>query len=156
MDADNPKNLPVNKNRPVAKCTLCQFVGPSHRENFGTVKATGLPKSHCRQCNRNYTKSYAAANPNRVAATQEKRKQLSNRPLAAWLHLLLVKQKNKCRYCETETPPFEVDHWIAVNKGGSDELENLVASCRMCNRNKRDMSGTDFLKWRKKLMKNYI
>lgn len=48
----------------------------------------------------------------------------------------------KCGYCgvsERLEPlaGFQVDHFIPQSKGGSDELENLVASCRRCNNLKR-------------------
>jgi hypothetical protein len=43
-----------------------------------------------------------------------------------------------CQYCG-QTPPaaiLEVDHILAVSKGGSDEIENLLTSCFDCNRGK--------------------
>ena len=41
-----------------------------------------------------------------------------------------------CTYCGTKIGPFEIDHKTPVAKGGSDNLENLVVSCRSCNRSK--------------------
>ena len=43
-----------------------------------------------------------------------------------------------CQYCGRSAPEvvLEVDHIIPVSKGGTDELLNLVTSCRDCNRGK--------------------
>jgi hypothetical protein len=44
-----------------------------------------------------------------------------------------------CRYCGKSTDDgiiLEADHVIPKSKGGSDEIENLVASCLDCNRGK--------------------
>jgi transcriptional regulator with XRE-family HTH domain len=45
-----------------------------------------------------------------------------------------------CYYCGKELHPirdFHVDHFVATSLGGSDEPDNLVASCRECNWDKR-------------------
>jgi hypothetical protein len=39
-----------------------------------------------------------------------------------------------CNYCGQDAT--EVDHVIARIHGGTNELDNLVASCRRCNRSK--------------------
>lgn len=43
-----------------------------------------------------------------------------------------------CQYCGRSAPDvlLEVDHIIPVSKGGTDDLLNLVTSCRDCNRGK--------------------
>lgn len=41
-----------------------------------------------------------------------------------------------CRYCGDEAGPFEVDHILAVSRGGTDDLENLCVACCPCNRAK--------------------
>ena len=47
-----------------------------------------------------------------------------------------------CEYCNApeiiSNVAFEVDHTIPLSKGGSDELENLALSCRICNLRKSD------------------
>ena len=37
-----------------------------------------------------------------------------------------------------------VDHIIPVAKGGSDDLENLVAACKRCNSAKQDKMPDEF------------
>jgi hypothetical protein len=47
-----------------------------------------------------------------------------------------------CRYCGNRPPRviLEVDHVIPVSKAGTDEPENLVTTCRDCNRGEKDNS----------------
>jgi hypothetical protein len=46
----------------------------------------------------------------------------------------------RCRYCGRNAPEteLEVDHVHARSKGGSDGADNLVTTCRDCNRGKSD------------------
>jgi DNA-binding Xre family transcriptional regulator len=51
----------------------------------------------------------------------------------------------KCHYCGKNLNPFrdfEIDHAQALCAGGLDVLENLVGSCRDCNRAKRAFVDT--------------
>jgi 5-methylcytosine-specific restriction endonuclease McrA len=43
-----------------------------------------------------------------------------------------------------ERGAWEVDHSIPVSRGGSDHMNNLFASCISCNREKSDLTGTQF------------
>lgn len=42
-----------------------------------------------------------------------------------------------CEYCHAPESvfnfPFEVDHFIPLSKGGTNDLENLALACRACN-----------------------
>lgn len=42
----------------------------------------------------------------------------------------------KCRYCGDTNGPFEIDHVLAVARGGGNSVSNLVVACRGCNRSK--------------------
>ena len=55
------------------------------------------------------------------------------------------RDKYTCQYCHVVGGILEVDHIIPFSKGGSDDFENLVTSCRKCNRQKKDKSVEDFL-----------
>ena len=46
-----------------------------------------------------------------------------------------------CQFCGDApgNSDIEIEHLIPVSKFGSDNPENLVASCRKCNRNKSDL-----------------
>lgn len=43
-----------------------------------------------------------------------------------------------CQYCGRRTPEviLEIDHVIPKSKGGTDDIDNLTASCFQCNRGK--------------------
>lgn len=51
----------------------------------------------------------------------------------------------KCQYCGRSAPDviLEVDHIVPVSAGGTNELLNLITSCRDCNRGKRDRLLSD-------------
>jgi 5-methylcytosine-specific restriction endonuclease McrA len=47
----------------------------------------------------------------------------------------------KCGDCQRQLPAwFEVDHVIALEHGGSNHIDNLVALCRDCHGKKTAMS----------------
>lgn len=49
---------------------------------------------------------------------------------------VLISSGFKCVYCGGEAT--EVDHRVALNRGGTDDIANLVSSCRHCNASKGD------------------
>lgn len=49
---------------------------------------------------------------------------------------ILKRDGRKCRYCRK--PANSVDHVIPHSRGGSDNDDNLVASCHSCNSRKKD------------------
>jgi len=50
-----------------------------------------------------------------------------------------------CAYCGRRGVKMECDHVIPVSRGGSNDLENLVASCFDCNRSKRDKTIEEWM-----------
>lgn len=58
------------------------------------------------------------------------------------LRFEILKRDNfKCVYCgrTPETTELQVDHVIPKSKGGGNNVENLVTSCRFCNLGKSDV-----------------
>jgi hypothetical protein len=62
----------------------------------------------------------------------------------------LVRQRagNRCEYCcfpaAFAEVPFQIDHIIARQHGGTDDSENLALACCFCNRHKGpNLSGVD-------------
>lgn len=47
-----------------------------------------------------------------------------------------------CAYCgcKLEYKDMQVDHIVAVGRGGTNDLDNLLPSCRQCNYDKHEMS----------------
>lgn len=52
-----------------------------------------------------------------------------------------------CRYCETGLNPFNMvkDHMIAVERGGSDGIDNVQPICWECNGEKRTTPHDEFV-----------
>jgi len=51
---------------------------------------------------------------------------------------LIMRDGNSCAYCGTENKSLEIDHIIPKSKGGVNDINNLVLSCRDCNSKKDD------------------
>jgi len=51
----------------------------------------------------------------------------------------------RCRYCGRADVPLTVDHLILWEEGGPSIPENLVASCRRCNKNRGNMQYEEWL-----------
>lgn len=59
---------------------------------------------------------------------------------------LLILQKSKCAVCRKSIANgYEVDHIVALSKGGSNDKYNLQLLCKPCNRSKRDVDPVDFM-----------
>lgn len=58
------------------------------------------------------------------------------------------KYGNRCAYCGKEIAykDMQVDHLIPKRANGTDDIENLMPSCRMCNHYKRASSLEVFRK----------
>jgi hypothetical protein len=69
------------------------------------------------------------------------------------LEAVRKKTPGLCFYCGKEFRPLDpyhpdamtVDHYVALARGGSDELDNLVPACRRCNGRKRDGDAEEFM-----------
>jgi len=51
----------------------------------------------------------------------------------------------KCRYCANDSIPLTVDHLVLWEQGGPSTLENMVASCKKCNRTRGNTEYRDWL-----------
>ncbi len=56
---------------------------------------------------------------------------------------ILSRDGRECHWCGMDATT--VDHIIPVAKGGTDDLENLVAACRRCNFSKQDKMPDEFM-----------
>ncbi len=67
-----------------------------------------------------------------------------------------------CGYCgnSLKYENMQIDHKISKRLGGTDDRDNLIASCRRCNHYKRARSIESFRDLlstiQKRIMKNYI
>ena len=51
-----------------------------------------------------------------------------------------------CAYCGERGGALECDHVVPFSRGGTEDLDNLVTSCRPCNRAKRDKTPGEWLR----------
>lgn len=54
--------------------------------------------------------------------------------------------KGPCFYCGS-TQCITIDHVVAIARGGTDSIGNLVSACKSCNSQKRQLT---IMEWRKK------
>jgi hypothetical protein len=52
----------------------------------------------------------------------------------------------KCRYCGADDVPLTVDHVVPWEAGGPSIEENLVASCRKCNKTKGKLTLPEWMR----------
>ena len=65
-----------------------------------------------------------------------------NVAVGEWLKLML-EHGGRCAYCGG-SGPLQVDHRIALSRGGTHDITNILPACRSCNTRKGAMSETDF------------
>lgn len=59
---------------------------------------------------------------------------------------VLSKTDGLCAYCGTDEN-ITIDHKVPVGRGGDDDMDNLIAACRPCNAEKRNMTHDEYLSW---------
>ncbi len=90
---------------------------------------------------------YHRANPAVVRAKSNKHRALR---LAAegsftaeeWNELVRA-HRARCAYCG-ETAVLEPDHRVALSRGGSNRIENILPACHRCNARKHRMTEAEF------------
>lgn len=71
---------------------------------------------------------------------------MSRKPIPKNIRFEVFKRdKFTCQYCGASAPDviLEIDHLKPVSKGGTNDLLNLVTSCRDCNRGKTNRELSD-------------
>lgn len=60
--------------------------------------------------------------------------------------LVISKTSGFCFYCGTDLHDnnFSIDHFLPRNQGGTNELDNLVPCCRVCNSSKNKYGIEEF------------
>lgn len=97
------------------------------------------------------TKAWVAANPHKIRAFSHKRYALQKNAPGSFgandITQLLEKQQRCCHYCNVHlTNGFEVDHYIPLSRGGTNEPSNIVLACMPCNRSKGNKLPADFIR----------
>lgn len=63
--------------------------------------------------------------------------------------MLYIAQDGECAYCgkRVRLRNMTIDHAIPLSRGGTDGMENMRISCKMCNRLKGDMLPDEFTRF---------
>ena len=90
---------------------------------------------------------YHRANPAVVRAKSQKHRALRLAAEGAftseeWERLVLA-YRGSCAYC-AKVMPLEPDHRVALSRGGSNRIENILPACRRCNARKHRMTEAEF------------
>jgi 5-methylcytosine-specific restriction endonuclease McrA len=87
----------------------------------------------------------AAAPKSRSAAAERQARYRQRRGItedewAVLVRLVIERDGWICAYCDCNTSQegHAIDHGYPVSRGGTNDLENLVMSCRSCNSSKGD------------------
>lgn len=121
---------------PNGSCVDC------HRESHPQkYKANG---EYIRKRNR----KYAQNNPDVMRACSDRRRARKMNAEGSYsredIARIKEKQGNRCVYCPTKFGKYEVDHIVALSRGGSNHPENIQLLCRTCNRSKCAKDPLDF------------
>lgn len=107
-----------------------------------------------RQLYRDCAKQWRKANPEKVKAMQHKGRIARRARIAASdehftaadLRLQYKSQRGKCWHCGVElNNVYEPDHLIPLAQGGTNAPNNIVCSCKPCNRSK---GGKTVAQWK--------
>lgn len=87
----------------------------------------------------------------RRKSLQDYRARLANAPgehTSEELAKIREVQANQCLYCGADcSTAFHVDHFIPLDKGGSNSADNLVIACESCNCSKNDRLPSEWEGW---------
>jgi 5-methylcytosine-specific restriction endonuclease McrA len=90
---------------------------------------------------------YHRANPAVVRAKSQKHRALRIAAEGAFTpeewERLVVAYRGCCAYCG-QSKPLEPDHRVALSRGGSNRIENILPACRRCNARKHRTSEAEF------------
>jgi 5-methylcytosine-specific restriction endonuclease McrA len=90
---------------------------------------------------------YHRANPAVVRAKYQKHRALRLAAEGAFTseewQKLIREYGGRCAYC-IKIAPLEPDHRIALSRGGSNRIENILPACRRCNARKHRMTEAEF------------
>lgn len=157
-----PERLPTRQKR----CSECRQVKPRDAEHF--LVENGRVRSPCRECQRKRAKAQYAAHSESyklratrwIKANREKYRAYSAtnraRRMAAEgsytpeeIAALHAAQRGRCHWCHAPMRgKFERDHRIALSRGGTNDIGNIVLAHPRCNRAKNNKMPWEFAEGR--------
>lgn len=135
------------------RCSSCNKDKPLEDHPYGFMFRVGKTVTVCKRCQRKRSKNHHADNLEsgraRAEYHQDKRRTLGKIDYSERDSIRRL-QKDKCAYCGTDlNGSGELDHFIPVEHGGVNTIDNRVLACTTCNRNKGRKTPEEFLLWRK-------
>lgn len=134
------------------KCSNCGIDKPVNKDFFGHTP-NGNFRNECRECKKNYSKKYGAANRDSQRTRNDVRVERGGH-----IHLndqqkmtLYTKQKGLCLCCGEKLPNYrntEIDHANPIARGGANSEENLYLAHTQCNKEKHAKSLEEHWAWR--------
>lgn len=131
-----------NPPRPCSPCRGCGNAASYQRKKAAPHKVKAQAERY-RERGKQKSKEWRRANPERYKAIckanfHRRRTASSGKPnfTASDVQKQKAAQRNRCWWCQVRLTNFEVDHRIPVSKGGTNAADNIVISCKPCNRSK--------------------
>jgi len=136
-------------------CTKCCVTKPRTTQFFNLL-SSGHWRGSCKECMALVSRKHHVANPSMTAERRSKYNKRKNEAEGNFtnteIRLLRKKQNDCCAYCgDFLNGSGELDHKIALLKGGTNYISNLAWTCRTCNKDKGSKSASEFYAWRKKM-----
>jgi 5-methylcytosine-specific restriction endonuclease McrA len=161
----------VRRNMIVKECVVCQkkmYLKKSYADKAGTYCSTECMaegykermigdsnpnhkhgQSRTLEYRRPYVQAWHEANPEKRSefnrTMKAKRKLATGTHTAKDIQEKLKLQWNCCYWCFTYLHSYEVDHIVPLARGGSNCKDNVVPTCALCNRQKRDMFVSEWI-----------
>lgn len=143
------KSLSSQKNRVEKQCKICSsfiYVKQSHKDIEGTYCSKECMSIDYRTIlkgdnNPNYTHGLSDSKEYRISHSHKRRvirKDINNNLTASEISNKL-KNIQVCYWCNknmSKTKDKCYDHYVPLNKGGENTIDNIVVSCRSCNAKK--------------------
>jgi hypothetical protein len=122
-------------------CKEWRIKNPDYTKEYYRSNAEKIKKKSSR---------WKKENPEKVFNYNTKRRHFaSHLGKEDWKHIM-SQNDWKCFYCDTPLDKNNrtIDHIIALNNGGTNDIENCVASCMSCNCSKKDIEVTEWYKFK--------
>ncbi len=128
--------------RPCSPCRECHNQENARRKKQEPEKLKRQADNY-RERGRQNSRKWRRANPERNKALNKanyhkRRRATKGKPnfSADDIQKQKASQKSRCWWCQCLLDAYEVDHRIPVSRGGPNTADNIVISCRPCNRSK--------------------
>jgi 5-methylcytosine-specific restriction endonuclease McrA len=148
-ERDNAKNREWYAANREYRSAQIKVYGAEHAEEAKVRSDEWYRNNRARKYAKN--RAWAVAHPQEVRAFWQKRYALEKNAPGSFgaddLRQLFEQQEGCCHYCDVYlTKGFEMDHYIPLSLGGTNEASNIVLACMPCNRSKGNKLPAVFMR----------